>query len=501
MSKADVCLILEGTYPYVRGGVASWVHAIISGLPHLTFSLLCISPNRKHSWKRKYELPNNVVDFVEVFIHELIEDKGDKCPRSAKKQAWDTVKRYHENDAAKDDKELWQELLGQCAIKGQRTLSVKDAFYSREAWDFVNKEYRKKAPGTSFIDYFWTWRAVHAPLFQTLLAEIPEAKIYHSISTGYAGLLGVIAKQRFNAPFLLTEHGIYVRERAIDIAQANWIYEEPVRLKVANQSVNPLKDMWIKFFVSLGKHAYQAADQIVTLFEGNRELQVELGADAEKTSVVPNGVRVDTFAPLFERRQEFLQRPMRVGLVGRVVPIKDIKTFIRAAAIVNEKMPGVEFWVVGPTDEDEEYFKECKDYVETINLTNFTFLGMQNVRDIYPQIDIMLLTSLSEGQPLTVIEAAFAGIPTVSTDVGACSELVYGRAGEDAELGVSGMITKAGDPQDTARALMELLRNNVERKEMGQRARKRAQKYYRLDQMLESYGRLYEKWGGQRWPA
>ena len=61
---ADVCLVLEGTYPYVGGGVSSWVHQLIEGLPELSFSLLLISPDRKTAQTRRYQLPPNVVAFA-----------------------------------------------------------------------------------------------------------------------------------------------------------------------------------------------------------------------------------------------------------------------------------------------------------------------------------------------------------------------------------------------------------------------------------------------------
>ena len=89
---------------------------------------------------------------------------------------------------------------------------------------------------------------------------------------------------------ILTEHGIYVRERAIDLARADWIYEEPVRLRVAKARGNPLRRMWMDFFVTLGEFTYNAADDIVTLFGGNEKLQHQLGADEKKTDSRSYGI-------------------------------------------------------------------------------------------------------------------------------------------------------------------------------------------------------------------
>ena len=495
VETADVCLILEGTYPYVRGGVSSWVHSLISGLPEITFSLLHLSSKRSIDQPKRYELPDNVISFAEAFIHESLDERSPNKRKTKKSEdnVWNLIENYHEADAMERCR-MSRELLSKVSDPRTAELSVHDAFHSLEAWELVLKRYRERAPDSSFIDYFWTWRAVHAPLFQTMIAEIPPAHIYHTVSTGYAGLLRVLAKLRHKKPLLLTEHGVYVRERAIDIAQAEWIYEEPVRLKVARAKANPLKEMWINFFVTLGEMTYQEADEIITLFEGNRLLQHDLGADPSKTSIVVNGVNIDKYAAMRATRDEFKDRPLRVGFVGRVVPIKDVKTLVRACSLVAQEMPLVEFWIVGPVDEDEEYAQECKQLAEGLNIEKLEFLGTQDVTNIYPKIDVMVLTSISEGQPLTIIEAGCAGVPTVATEVGACRELCEGRTDEDRLLGPSGLITGVGNANQTAHAILKILGNERLRKKMSKAAVVRAERYYRQSEVLNSYRSLYQRY-------
>ena len=487
---ADVCLILEGTYPYVKGGVSSWVHALIVGLPDVTFALLAVSSERATKAEVKYELPPNVVSFAEVFIHELIDDPGRRCPASEKHAAWQTMKDFHLTRGAERHTHA-EALLAATADPKRQALSVHDAFYSEDAWKFVLDRYDAQAKGTSFIDYFWTWRAVHAPLFQTLIAEIPPARVYHAISTGYAGLLGVVAKLRTGRPLLLTEHGIYVRERAIDIARADWIYEEPQRVRVAKPGTNPLKETWINFFVTLGELTYRAADAIVTLFAGNERLQHELGADPARTRVIPNGVDPQHLAPLRKRRRPPGTRPRRVGFIGRVVPIKDVKTLIKACSIVAVRLPDAEFWIVGPTDEDPAYHRECEDLARSLGVTRLEFLGSRDIKTIFPDLDVMVLTSVSEGQPLTILEAACAGVPTVATDVGACRELIEGRLPEDVALGPSGVVTGVGDPVQTANAILKLLDDPAFHARAAAAGAERVDRYYRQAQVLASYRALY----------
>src|SRR5258705_11993842 len=63
---ADVCLVLEGTYPYVQGGVSAWAHDLIRGLPHLRFAIVHIGPEKGAYQRRHYELPENVVTLTDL---------------------------------------------------------------------------------------------------------------------------------------------------------------------------------------------------------------------------------------------------------------------------------------------------------------------------------------------------------------------------------------------------------------------------------------------------
>jgi len=488
--ETDVCLILEGTYPFVRGGVSSWVHSLIEGMPDVTFSLLAVSSLRDTPSERRYELPRNVKVFAEGFIHELAGD-GKSARRDP--AAWDAFERMHR---ARGDERVAaaRDLLRTSAVPGARGLDAEEALFSRRSWELVLERYQADAPGTSFIDYFWTWRAVHAPLFQTMISEIPPARVYHPVSTGYAGLLGAIAKLRTGRPLLLTEHGIYVRERLIDIARADWVYEEPVRLRTAQQAPNPLKALWSDLFLTLARLTYEEADQVIALFESNLLLQRELGAPPDRSRVIPNGVRVDRFLPLVDQRCEGVHPP-RVGFVGRVVPIKDVKTLLRAFKIVVGELPTAELWIVGPTEEDPPYYEECRELVRALGLgERVRFTGSQDVRKIYPEIDVMVLTSLSEGQPLTILEAACAGVPAVATDVGDCRALVEGRNRADHALGPSGIVTRMGDAEDTAQAILKIIGagSSQTRARMSRSGVERARRYYHEGLVLERYRALYQ---------
>jgi glycosyltransferase involved in cell wall biosynthesis len=119
------------------------------------------------------------------------------------------------------------------------------------------------------------------------------------------------------------------------------------------------------------------------------------------------------------------------------------------------------------------------------------FTGKVDARRYYEALDVSVLTSLSEGQPLAVLEAMACGIPVVATDVGSCRELLEGRTPEDRALGPAGLVTRVADPEDTARAILRLARDPELRRAMGEAGRRRVRAYYRLDQVREAYLELY----------
>lgn len=114
------------------------------------------------------------------------------------------------------------------------------------------------------------------------------------------------------------------------------------------------------------------------------------------------------------------------------MPIKDVKTFIRAMRGVVSAMPEAEGWIVGPEEEDPDYASECRSLVASLGLQDkVKFLGFRRIGEVLPQLGLMVLTSISEAQPLVILEAWAAGAPVVSSDVGSCRELIEGADAED----------------------------------------------------------------------
>ncbi|MFY8274683.1 GT4 family glycosyltransferase PelF [Pseudoalteromonas sp. SSDWG2] len=495
MKDIDICLLLEGTYPYVRGGVSSWVHQIICGLPEYNFYLVFIGGSKDSYGEQHYTLPENVVGIEK---HYLMDNEGlfTPQPRRGKASAftlWQSViarfKRPQESLAP----EHLQGLLDNLGKK--KGITYDDFLYSERSWEVIVDLYFEHAQYQSFVDYFWTFRHIYSPLFSLVkIAEgLPKARMFHSISTGYAGFLGALAKQQQKVPFLLTEHGIYTKERKIDLTQASWIKDRHSALDTSiHKKMEQTRQTWIDFFEQLGRTAYDQADKIIALYEGNRQRQITDGAPAHKTSVVVNGINMARFAPAYESRPR--QAPKIAGLVGRVVPIKDIKTFIRAIRVAVNELPELEGWIIGPTEEDEGYYHECQLLVNSLGLQdNVKFLGMQNVAEILPKLGACVLTSISEAQPLVLLESMAAGVPCIASEVGSCREILEGMNDEDKALGSCGYVTNIADPNQTSAALLELLGDDERWYQMGENGYQRVKRFYREETMYEQYQNLYKE--------
>jgi glycosyltransferase involved in cell wall biosynthesis len=490
--KADIALMLEGTYPYIRGGVSSWVHQVITGLPEYTFALIFLGGAREHYGKQQYTLPDNV---THLECHYLMDTQavGKPRPRRGNRPAFEAQRELHEQFRSGADipKDVMAKVFADLGARDG--ISREDFLYSEESWNMIDESYRWYCTEPSFVDYFWSVRIMHAPLFQ--LAEVarsmPRVRMLHAVSTGYAGLLGAITSQQRGLPYAVTEHGIYTKERKIDLAQAQWIHDPTDQVSgTLNEQMGYIRRLWIRFFEALGRLTYQQADPIVSLYRGNQQRQLQDGALPERTRIIPNGIDPARFEALRQARPSSV--PLVLGLVGRVVPIKDIKTFIRAMRTICDAMPEVEGWIVGPEDEDVAYVSECRELVESLGLREqVKFLGFRNVNEILPQLGLMVLTSISEALPLVILEGHAAGLPCLATDVGACRELIEGAGEEDRALGVSGAVVPIADPEATAREAIQLL-SDPERWHRAQQAGlARVQRFYTLESMFGAYRQIY----------
>src|SRR5262245_15546030 len=94
MHKAQICLLPEGTYPFVRGGVSAWLHQLIEGLPELRFSLVFIGGRRADYGKAHYRLPDNVVHLEAHYLEDSLRGVSGQRARMSPRRA-EEVRGFH----------------------------------------------------------------------------------------------------------------------------------------------------------------------------------------------------------------------------------------------------------------------------------------------------------------------------------------------------------------------------------------------------------------------
>ncbi len=463
-----VGMIFEGTYPYVSGGVSSWGNLLMKNMKDVEFVVIHVGAVPKEQ-EKKYEIPRNVEELFEFYLYSTYKWKRRKIKESEAEELFQIMEYpFDERIMARGFENVLRKI---------KEVDFTHVVKTKAFWNFLEKMYSDYLSRDNFTEFFWMVRGMVIPILNALSVDLPECDIYHSVSTGYAGLAGVSGKLRNGKPLIITEHGIYHRERQFEILHAGWIDE---RFKTA----------WIKLFTTMSAVEYALCDRLTTLFRKNAEFQMEYCRDKEKIRVIPNGIDYEKFANL--KKEKKSKDPYIVGLVGRVVEIKDIKTAIKSAKLVSEKVKRFELWIMGPTDEEPEYYEECIKMAKALNIENIVkFFGRVNVLEMYPKLDVLLLSSVSEGQPLVILEAMATGIPVVATNVGACSELVYGSQEDD--LGPAGIVVSPKDYRRMAKALLKIYEDDEFRKRAGEVGRKRVEKYYTIEKMIENYRRLYEE--------
>ncbi|MCB1227646.1 MAG: GT4 family glycosyltransferase PelF [Verrucomicrobiales bacterium] len=499
--EADVCLVLEGTYPYVSGGVSTWVHQILHAYPDLQFALFYLGANRRDAGKLKYDLPANVISLTEAWLFD--QPAPGRWWRPGIGPRWtpffEDLRRLlvHAPTGTPHEFYLIAQILTH--ISQHPGPSYEALWQDRETWDLIRELYERYAAEESFLDFYWTCRFLAQPLWNLAraMAQMPKARLYHTACTGYAGLAAALAAQRTGRPLLLTEHGIYLRERINDICQSRWIKDPPQAIASLDDPLSSLRRLWIGFFRLVGCLCYGRSEVIVSLFERNAEAQRHFGAEADRIQIIPNGIRVEEFNQVWQQRRERRETQPEsavVGFLGRVVSIKDVKTLLRVAARVRDSVPAVRFIIAGPTDEEPGYFEECEGLVRQLQLADTVeFTGPKQRNDFLPEIDLMILTSVSEGLPFVILEAMAAGVPVVSTDVGACAELIHGAADEAPACGLAGRVAGVGRPADLAAACIELLQDAALLDELGENGRCRVREHFHEDRVLSAYRVLYQE--------
>src|SRR6266436_2219033 len=321
-SAVDVCIIVEGAYPYVSGGVSAWVHGLIRRQPELRFCVVAILPEPPAP-VAKYDVLPNLDTLHHLYLSESYGSGGWRRPRAFNQAEFDQAADVFLSAGGLAELERIIALLAPL-VKARRTADLLD---STLAWNLVCDLYDREMPHESFLHFFWAWRALFGGLVATLSFPLPSARVYHTVSTGYAGLLAARAAVETGRPAIITGHGIYTNERRIEILQAEWIVDTLDKGFAIHDPRRDLRDFWSAAFESYARACYEACTEVITLHGANQPAQTMHGAAPARMKIIPNGVDYQTLSQL---PQVAADAPPTVALVGRVVPIKDIKTYLHA---------------------------------------------------------------------------------------------------------------------------------------------------------------------------
>lgn len=321
----NVQLVIEGTYPWYRGGVSEWVYQYIKNRPDFNFSILQIATDTFISLepeKALYPIPGNVKSFQRISPPELIKD-------------WD------------QSLELWysEQLIG---LSG-----------------FRNKD------------------------------------IIHVTNTGFAGWLGTKLSQEYNLPLVLTEHAVYWLEVEKGAVALECGYKIP---DSGNQ-----KTEIVSLFKKIAELVYKQADNIITVSECNIPLQQQLGAS--EIQYIPNGIPEAWITPT----KTSSDIPV-FGWVGRCAEMKNPLHFFDLVDEFEKRNFNCSFLMLLSDAGEKELEAIVRARAEMYD--SVTMIWNKSAETYYPEMDMLLITSHNESQPLVMFEALSKKVLPVGRKVG-----------------------------------------------------------------------------------
>jgi glycosyltransferase involved in cell wall biosynthesis len=470
----DITLISEGTYPHSFGGVSVWCDQLVRGMPNNSFHLVALvgTDDERAVW----DLPANIASVTAI---PLWENKPIRRPgRAARRRFGRLIRSFFAVLLDRSDTGAAGEQRFAAALRGLfEYAQVEDLTAALRTEDTVR----------ALLD---TWHEAHtddtAPVAPTvhdavtglqllehslrpLSARPIRADVSHCVANGLAALPALTAKWTHGTPILLTEHGVYLRERYLGYRDS--AYRRPV------------KALHLAFLRAVCVLAYREAAMVAPGNMYNQRWEERLGAPHALIRTVYNGVDPLAFPPV----QAEPDVPT-VTWAGRIDPIKDLDTLIEAFAIVHKEIPEARLRLFGgfPVG-NQAYLEHCQRLAERLGIGAVTsFEGrIDQIRDAYVAGHVVALSSISEGFPYTVIEAMTCGRPCVATDVGGVSEAI----------GDTGIVVPPRDPGAMAAACVELLTDHSRRALLGVAARNRVLEFFTLDKAIDTFDELYRTLG------
>ncbi len=301
-------------------------------------------------------------------------------------------------------------------------------------------------------------------------------------------LLALAHHLRRERPDVVQSHG----------ARANFYSRVAARLARVPRHLSTVHNSLYDYPVSaLRRGAYLALDRLTVAWTETivcvaeslaRDLIERSRVPARKVRVIPNGVDLARFDPA-RADGERIRRAVRLGagptlgIVGRMTPQKDHRTFLQGLAEVQRSVPEVRALIVG----DGPLRKSLEAEAARLGVEGACrFTGVRDdIPDCLAAASVVVLSSVSEGFPFTVLEALAMTRPLVATAVNGVTEIV--------EPGLTGLLVPPRRPDLLAQAALDLLRDPERARALGAAGRKAVEARFPVDLMIERLGRLYSE--------
>ncbi|MGY1769964.1 GT4 family glycosyltransferase PelF [Blastococcus sp. SYSU D00813] len=513
----DVAIVMESTYPYLKGGVSAVVHDIVVGNPDLTFGIIHITWDSSSPQEDLYGMPANVrwVHPMYLSMQEHREDFRDLTPRDLRMRPAARTQLAHRVFDALDavvqgDPEPVWSLYDEGMNPRTRDYPLWALLGTQEFMTVMQQ--RLPDLGLSLVETFWLLREFFSLACAVLGSDLPRARVYHAHTTGYASLLSAAAARQNDGKFLLTEHNLYVRDTI------NMLLERDLALPVTATDwrtfdVPPTERAWMTWWIEMGRLCYPSAEVITYLYPKAITEAADLGAPVEKSVIIPNGMVPASVEPAYQQRLAALEgiltgppdRMWQLAYIARVVPIKGMLDLLDTVHLLLQRgIRNFHVDALGPTTHDPGYYQACLDKVALLGLgDHVTFHGVVDVKERIGQYDLLVLPSYNEGQPIVVLEAMTAGIPTVGTEVGGMAQLVHdplttpaGHTWGPCGLLVDPLHKSPNMAEQLADGLAAVMADPALYAEFARNARGRVEDFFQLSDAMRAYNDLYRELGG-----
>ncbi|MGX1912296.1 DUF3492 domain-containing protein [Streptomyces phaeochromogenes] len=526
-------LLTEGGYPYVSGDARLWCDRLVRGLGQHEFDIYALSRSEQQEDEGWIELPPQV-SRVRTAPLWTAEDDGVGYGRRARRRFAECYEELAAAVCAGDapvGSAAFEGSAGSAAAAGSAgtaegggtagsaSAAVADRFGSalyglaelaRDEGGLVGAlrsetavralERACRAPGA-----LRAARGARVPDLLTVAAQVERTlrplsldwyeddglgsvDLCHATSGGAAALPGLLVRHFTGVPLLVTEYGVQLRAHYLGA-------REDLEGRAASSSARALL---AAFHGRLAAEAYRQAEIITPGNTHARRWQERCGADRARIRTVYPGMEASRFADVGESAEA--ADADTLVWVGRIEPAKDLISLLHAFAEIRKDEPKTRLRIVGAPAEGLEgatYLAHCRalaaqlfpdeaDGVHTVgdNPVSFEEIGgpeVPTLPEAYEAGAVVVLSSVVEGFPISLVEAMFCGRATVSTDVGAVVEVIGG----------TGLVVPPRNPRALAEACVSLLRDPERRARLGAAARARALELFTVEQNITAFHSIY----------